>query len=303
MVIGYFQKGHRLVSIMVIGYFQKGHRLVSIMVIGYFQKGHRNELYSIELYTKRTLYVRDAGNLPLRRYFFSDGLFMNKTRKLEQAALKAQKQGLHREQTSRYRHASPFRLGTTSRKANMKTKKKRRPNKLELAIEAAAYHEAGHAVVAVLTNVKFKCATIVPNLKMAAMGHLKVTPKGHGLTPEAWKKYQDGLDDGRVVKRIDALICVALAGLVAETIYTGRRNWKGAGKDYQAAEEYAHFRCNGWKKSVPIYMELQAREAERWLCQYPMHWKWVEAVAGALLKRKTLTQKEVIEILSNAFPV
>ena len=89
-----------------------------------------------------------------------------------------------------------------------------------------AYHEAGHAVVAMLKGRRFRHATIVPDDGDGSLGHVHFR-LSRAFSPDNWSAGNWVLDDGRKAKRLDDEVCILVAGMAAEAIYTGRRNSRG----------------------------------------------------------------------------
>jgi ATP-dependent Zn protease len=94
-------------------------------------------------------------------------------------------------------------------------------------LAATAFHEAGHAFLAVERKLPFHYVTIVD--KDDSLGHLQ---------SKAWPASMEHLDvdiNSVTRKRIDSFVMMVLAGAVAERNVTGRRNHLGASADYDAA--------------------------------------------------------------------
>src|SRR6185437_15760265 len=89
-------------------------------------------------------------------------------------------------------------------------------------MEAVAYHEAGHAVAALLLHRPLRYVTIVPD---KARGTL-----GHDLTPRR-----------RTI--LEREIMVLLAGEVAEREFRGWHNRVGSRSDYEKAHNCARAIC------------------------------------------------------------
>jgi len=176
-----------------------------------------------------------------------------------------------------------------------KAKKKATKRKLT-ARERAAYHEAGHAVMAVLLRGRLASVTIDSNRKVCKdRGAAGVT---------AHRKFAgndfDEIRSGRGARKrrlIERAVQVYYAGSVAVSILVGRTDWEGAGKDLEELGDLL------WRITLS---EEEAVAYGRWLwirtrniLSGERFWAMVEAVAEALLERETLTAKEVRTIMGD----
>ena len=149
--------------------------------------------------------------------------------------------------------------------------------------ERTAYHEAGHAVLRHYleyagTNSR---VTIKPNAD--SRGHVLVYPE-KSFRPDL--KY----DLRKIVDRIT----VCLAGNAAIKKLTGRWDNIGAEDDYHQAAGFAlYVTGDGGDEVNALVRWLQIRAAG----VVNNQWPYIEAVAAALLERKTLNGKEVREVI------
>lgn len=155
-------------------------------------------------------------------------------------------------------------------------------------MEEVAYHEAGHAYVAVLVGAKVRSVTIEPDDDDG--------PKRSGDTQVIWPRSKFGR---RQFQEKSAL--VALAGPVAEMIYTGDpfhpahvAEW---GKDWQDALQAAAGLEPEPQRQV-AYLEQITLELYR-LLHHDQHWAGLAALADHLLAHETLESDDVVEILEN----
>jgi hypothetical protein len=113
-------------------------------------------------------------------------------------------------------------------------------------VEATAHHEAGHAVVAWRTGLKFKHVTIVPSEEGDSLGHVL-----HASAP-GWFRPDVELS-GRVRLRIERHIVVGFAGQLAEAKFRGKHPSWGMESDDQNAIAMA-FHLPGSKETVNAYL-------------------------------------------------
>jgi ATP-dependent Zn protease len=146
-----------------------------------------------------------------------------------------------------------------------------------------AYHEAGHAVMRLELGRRPIHATIKPSL--ATLGHVR-----HRRT-QLDLDYFDARD-WRLQRWAETEVMVSLAGREAERRLTGRKNNEGAASDIEWALEVAR-KCEGERaRAFVSWLKLKTRD---WIAS-PLVWMQIEAVAGALLERETLTGAEVREV-------
>ena len=144
---------------------------------------------------------------------------------------------------------------------------------------ATAYHEAGHAVVALALGRPVQHVTIHPDRE-----HLGLCQFGKGATRPT--------DDW-----LEREILIALGGLAAEARHTGNYAWEEAGKD----RRYVRALC------VQRAGERQAERLERRLLAKAEHllarsglWKAVELIAGELLKRGAISGRAARDLFDRA---
>jgi len=153
-------------------------------------------------------------------------------------------------------------------------------------LRATAYHEAGHAVVALMGGDRVpKQATIVPAGDV--LGSVSYAKWSSGLRPDCY------LTPGRM-QLVQARIDTLLAGVIAERRGTGRRhNWTGGTSDIDSATDLAAY-LNGSDRQTELFL--------RWrrLCvrdKVELHWPEIERLAVTLLARGTLTSDEIRQIV------
>src|SRR5690348_14957655 len=113
-------------------------------------------------------------------------------------------------------------------------------------LQRTAYHEAGHAVAAVLLRRPFRYATIMPD-DDDSLGHVQYLAAPASLD---W----DDDNDTRLQRHLERVMMTALAGLVAEARLAGRRYWQQAGHDLDTVRDYALHYCGGNPEGATAYI-------------------------------------------------
>jgi ATP-dependent Zn protease len=132
-----------------------------------------------------------------------------------------------------------------------------------LSIEATAYHEAGHAVVALALGRPVERVSILPD--RAFLGQCEFR-KGVFRPSEDW---------------LEREILIGLGGIAAEARHTGTYAWDGAARDQQYVRRLAEQRA-GEGRAPRLERRLLAK-AEHLLAQAG-HWRAVELMAAELLR-------------------
>ena len=151
-------------------------------------------------------------------------------------------------------------------------------------LEATAYREAGHAVMAHTLGVPMHGASIVP--KGGSLGHVRFKKPGRLILEEMSGEVTPRAQDG-----IERNIQVAYAGRLTEKMYSGRDNRAGGWSDYGEMADLALCACSspGEARAFLKWLELRAA-AHLGTRRFKVA---VEAVARELLARKTLTGREI----------
>lgn len=153
--------------------------------------------------------------------------------------------------------------------------------------ETSAHHEAGHALVAVLSGARLRSVTIDPDWDDG--------PERYGDTQVEWPLVEHGDREW-----LEKTVLVALAGPVAEMIHSGEPFHPGLvpewGSDWQVA----------WEAAAALFADAQKRLA--WLeeCTLALHrqlsvdenWAALAAIVDHLLAHETLEGEDVEDIIS-----
>lgn len=150
---------------------------------------------------------------------------------------------------------------------------------------STAHHEAGHAVVAHLEGLGIRRVTIVPTEEMR--GHVLRTPLPKDFEP-------DDLDN-RTRNLIEAHARVSLAGHIAQK-RAFPRSHRGDEEDFSAAVRGVSFLA-GDNEMLEAYLHLLHLQTK---AMVKTNWFLVEAVAQALLEQKTLSGRDVKQVIYSA---
>lgn len=152
--------------------------------------------------------------------------------------------------------------------------------------ELIAYHEAGHALVALLLGGKVKQVTIEPDNDDG--------PEHQGDTQVLWRRSR--ISDDEFAK---STVQVSLAGPVAEMIYSGDPYHPGS-----VAEWAADWR-EAWEAAIPLfpnerkrleYLEQVSIQLYHRLNEDDL-WAALASLADNLLAHETLDHEQVDEIV------
>ena len=142
---------------------------------------------------------------------------------------------------------------------------------------ATAYHEAGHAIVALsLGRTVEKCTIVRNTIRLGAVQ----LGKGRG------KRQQDFFE-------IEAMIL--LGGLVSEARYTGEYNWGGAQQDLKALRRLTLARVNTDQQVERLEKRLLDKTVHH--IEQPGHWEAVESVVAELIKQLSISGRSAKHLL------
>jgi hypothetical protein len=148
----------------------------------------------------------------------------------------------------------------------------------------AAYHEAGHAVVAHFQRIKVKQLTLMVDVELGIIGytHTGGPPKWVGRYPS-----------DRVRMNVERYIVMCFAGEVAEARFRGEHTTRGMQSDDERAIEISLHICSNEEIAGAFrrYCWCLSRAL------VAQHWREIKALATALLERKSLNESDVSEII------
>jgi len=163
--------------------------------------------------------------------------------------------------------------------------------KIPAHLKGTAYHEAGHAVAALLLGRRFKAISIEPD------GDILGLVSGIAW-PRAFRPDTDDIDS-RARSNIEKRIMIAAAGEGAESLYTGRRVMHYACQDAMQAVDLASYVCpeNEECSAYTNWLWLRAKN----LIREPRSWIMVEALASKLLNlpagKRWLNYRQAVEAM------
>jgi hypothetical protein len=156
---------------------------------------------------------------------------------------------------------------------------------------SAAVHEAGHAVAAYHTGVRFRRITIGKNTGRE-LGWLELW-----LTPQS---IADGTVDVRTEHAIERSVIVLLAGSHAERTLLGRAKYLGSGLDFFEAVRYASYLCRTRREMSAYLRWMQLRV--RALTESPSWRQPIGALAACLVQRREFGVRDARWIIRRALP-
>ena len=136
-------------------------------------------------------------------------------------------------------------------------------------LEATAYHEAGHAVIALTLGRAVERVTIVPNQGYLGACHMQKTRV---------KPTKDWLEDE---------ILILLAGMVAESRVTGQMYSAGASQDLRGVRRLVLMRTDGQKQVERL--ERRLLDKTEYLVNDDVHWAAIQTIARELLIHQTIS--------------
>lgn len=133
---------------------------------------------------------------------------------------------------------------------------------------ATAYHEAGHAVLALALGRPVDRITVVPDKHHAGLCEFR---KGTLRPSDDW---------------VEREILIALGGVAAEARYTGNYAWDAAARDDLVVREFTVQRA-GPRRAARLRRRLLAKVEH--LLAHEGHWRAVELIAAELVRVGTMS--------------
>ena len=158
--------------------------------------------------------------------------------------------------------------------------------KHSITLKATAYHEAGHAVVALLLGSKVRKITIAPEQEArdaGTVGYITRTP----LTRNSIEWDLSGPNRWRVEKDVECL----LAGEIAQRQFAPHsvRRYHGSADRHAAVNLLSYI---SGPDTLHLYYKLLSRWTSNLLCN-SFNWKIVQSLATTLLDEGTMSRKRV----------
>lgn len=95
-----------------------------------------------------------------------------------------------------------------------------------------AYHEAGHVLIDLINGLPGTTITIIPNKNIGSAGdHKNVWTEANCYDLSDYL-FENQIDDWSQQDEIEYLVSSLLAGIIAESFYSGKFNWMGAENDF-----------------------------------------------------------------------
>lgn len=153
---------------------------------------------------------------------------------------------------------------------------------------ATAYHEAGHAVAAVLLKRRFQMISILPDGE--SEGHVSLSGLG--------KVQSEVPVEARTRRKLEREILIYLAGPTAEALGTGTRELLINHTDLNEAVALADHLTTS-PREADAYLHWLGLRAEA-LIRPPGPWAAVQTLATALLERQQLGYRRARQIIREA---
>lgn len=144
---------------------------------------------------------------------------------------------------------------------------------------ATAYHEAGHAVVALVLGRPVQLVSVLPTRDLLGVCQFR---------NPVFRPSEDWLERE---------ILIALAGLAAEAIHTGNYGWDEASRDLVYVRKLVVQRA-GERRAERLERRMLAK-VEHLLGQ-ERHWRAVELIAAALLEQGEISGRTARHLYDRA---
>lgn len=139
---------------------------------------------------------------------------------------------------------------------------------------STAYHEAGHAVVALALGRPLHRVTIVPGKTHSGIDSLGQCQIKRGR----FRPSKDELEDEMLI---------LFAGMAAEARCTGQYCTAGATQDLRAIRRFAQSRASGERQVARL--ERRMLDKTEYLLSDPNYWLAVERIVALLLEHQTIS--------------
>jgi len=150
---------------------------------------------------------------------------------------------------------------------------------------ATAYHEAGHAVMAMVLGRNIQKVTIKSGQIQTGGVRLGVCELGPGRS----RSSQDVIEDE---------VMILLAGMVAESKFTGHYCERGAAQDLRYVA--AMLRDRGGSESQQQRIQRRILDKTEHILNEPAHCRAIAQVAKELIQRTTISGRSVRHIVSQS---
>jgi hypothetical protein len=153
--------------------------------------------------------------------------------------------------------------------------------------EGTAYHEAGHAVVAAVRGRAPIFVTIIPDVA----GAVGKTQFPNDLRPEYKTHFGNSLEKRTY---IETRILTSVAGTIAHDLrLPGRAHDAADANDDRISRELIEDNAGWADNDRDSYLD-RLQGIARDILQ--ANWPWVEAVAHALIERKTISTVDIVDL-------
>ncbi len=142
-------------------------------------------------------------------------------------------------------------------------------SQLLLADRLTAYHEAGHAVIALTQGRDVHRVSILPNKTRLGQCDLK---KGATRAVKDW---------------LETEVLILLAGAAAESRISGKYCWQGAARDLRQVRALTLSRAGNEHQAERL--ERRYLEKVEFMLSAPANWLAVELLAADLIERRTVS--------------
>ena len=152
-------------------------------------------------------------------------------------------------------------------------------------LTATAYHEAGHAVMALAVGRLVQKVTVVPGKSEFGASRLGVCELQKGRTKASKNEYEDN-------------VLILLAGMVSEARFTGRYCEAGAAQDLRAVERILCDRAGNQKQHDRLHRRLLDKTEH--MLSDEAYAEAVQRIALELIEKRTISGRAVRHFFEHA---